>query len=103
MTTATTRSNFSTNFQKSFAIAFHKKLKALFTYKPSFERLDTPIHLFKPEERAVEDIEEDYNLSKYTGAHVQVQTFKGDHSTVLANPELRQAVVEVFDLKECVL
>lgn len=87
----------SEKFQRSFLMAFHRKLKALCIYKPGFGAINTPVVLFRPQQVALEDIAEDYNLSKFTRNQVEVRFFKGDHFTILRNPELSQNIVQIFD------
>lgn len=76
-------------------------MKSIYTYKPTSEMLSAEISLFRPEQRVLEEIAEDYNLSKITGTKVDVKFFKGDHFTMLLDSTLPNAILEVFKLKNC--
>lgn len=53
-----------------------------------FEKLQTPITLIRPSEVSVIEIEEDYELGKYSSHPVKIQYVDGNHATVLENPKL---------------
>lgn len=81
-------------YQREVALGMYKRLNALINYKPTFERLRSSVKLYRPEGATVQNIEEDYNLSKLTEKPVEVKFFKGNHLTILENVELAREIME---------
>lgn len=58
----------------------------------NFEKLKIPITLIRPTEGALQDIVEDYCLSRLTTEKVVMQVIEGNHTTILDNPILPQLI-----------
>ncbi|CAD6995485.1 unnamed protein product [Ceratitis capitata] len=59
------------------------------------ESLTTPITLIRPAEVSLQDIEEDYCLSKVTTGNVTLKVIEGNHTSMLDNPILPQIINEM--------
>lgn len=58
------------------------------------EKIQSSITLVRPTEVAVVDIDEDYELSKFTDGSVQLRFVEGNHTTMLDNAQLAQIITE---------
>uniref|UniRef100_A0A182XBL3 Fatty acid synthase n=1 Tax=Anopheles quadriannulatus TaxID=34691 RepID=A0A182XBL3_ANOQN len=56
--------------------------------------VQSPILLVRPTEVSVVDIEEDYDLSRYTDGNVSLKFVEGNHITMLDNPKLVQIIAD---------
>lgn len=79
-------------YRRQVALGMYKRLNALVQYQPTFEKLQTPIKLYRPKAATVQNSVEDYNLSKLTADPVVVKFFEGNHMTILENVEVARSV-----------
>lgn len=86
----------SRNYQKQFSVGIYKRLQAVLKYEPSFAKLKSPVTLFRPSHGSLQNIEEDYGLSAIVEKPVEIAFYKGNHITILQNPEVGAAISESF-------
>ncbi|KAJ8919478.1 hypothetical protein NQ315_002099 [Exocentrus adspersus] len=81
------------NYQKLVANSIYKRTQALMIYTPTYSKLKTNVKLIKPTQCSVTGLPEDYGLSQYFEKPIQIQTFEGNHVTVVDN----EAVAELIN------
>lgn len=74
------------------ANSIYKRTKALMKYMPSFTKLRSNVKLLKPTYASVKGLPEDYGLSEYFVNPIEVQTFEGNHVTILDNEKVADVV-----------
>ncbi|XP_017771571.1 PREDICTED: fatty acid synthase-like [Nicrophorus vespilloides] len=84
-------------YLKSVCIASYARLKAVYNYKTSFDKLITPVTLFRPTNSVDFDIAKDYGLSKHIAENVKVEFFKGDHASILENVDMVKAINSILE------
>jgi fatty acid synthase, animal type len=52
----------------------------------------TPLTLIRPSMASLQDIDDDYGLSRYTPNQIAINTVEGNHATILENPQLAQTI-----------
>ncbi|KAG5667645.1 hypothetical protein PVAND_015619 [Polypedilum vanderplanki] len=62
----------------------------------SFNQLNSPITLIKPNEITLHEIEDDYGLQIYTKNNIQINSLKGNHSNIIENVDLSTLVNKIF-------
>lgn len=76
-------------FLRNFSIGlYHRALSALQYPIDNESRISAPITLVRGSEAAVQDIDEYYELTKYTKGPVNLKYIDGNHQTVLENVAL---------------
>ncbi|CAH1131325.1 unnamed protein product [Ceutorhynchus assimilis] len=77
-----------------------KRLKAMVNWKPSF-KLQSKIIYFKASVLVGDEIpDQDLGLSNLCESPVDVKVYEGNHSSVLRNPEVAEAVNEILGLTQ---
>lgn len=83
----------SESYLRSLVDSLFKRLKMVFDFDAdNIRKIKSSITLIRPTEVAVVDIEEDYELSKYTKGTVDLKFIEGNHATMLDNPRLSQII-----------
>lgn len=93
------KTNYSVEHQRSVAISLYKRLKAVVEWEPNM-KLRSKIVLFKPCLPSMELSDPDYGLSRFCYDPVEVRVFEGNHSSMLGNPELAEAINSYFSVQE---
>ncbi|CAG9769092.1 unnamed protein product [Ceutorhynchus assimilis] len=88
---------FSPKYERDLAVNVYKRLKALVKWTPDF-KLKSQVYLFKPTLVSINTPDEVSGLTSLCALPIIVKQFDGNHLSVLENPELAQAVNEVFGL-----
>lgn len=70
------------------AEAFFKRVLALAHYTPKITELKSSVELLRPESQSVQNVEDDYNISKIVGRTVDVKWFKGNHLSIRESVEV---------------
>lgn len=84
---------YSVNYAEQIVHAMYRRVRmAAFFDLDSIEQINSPIMLVRPSEVALQDIDEDYSLSKCTKGKVMVKVIVGNHTTMLDNPMLVQLI-----------
>ncbi len=88
------QTEYSEDYMRSVAQAMYNRLKILFAYdtNANVDKIKSPITLIRPTEVAVVEIEEDYELSRYTEGPVTLKFIEGNHSTMLDNIKLADII-----------
>lgn len=88
-------SPYSKKYIKQIADAFHKRIKAIVRYEPTFPKLKSEVHLYRPISASLHNIAQDYGLSEVTEKPVNVTFFEGNHLTILENAEVAEAITKI--------
>lgn len=80
------------SYQRLVANSIYKRTKALMNYTPSYRKLKSHVKLLKPTNASVIGLPEDYGLSDYFDKSIEVQTFEGNHVTILENEKVAEAI-----------
>lgn len=84
---------YSEQYLRDMVEALFARLKIVFDYEQVIKsKLKSSITLIRPTEVAVVDIDEDYELSKYTDGAINLKFIEGNHTTMLDNDKLSQIV-----------
>lgn len=84
---------YSEDYMRRMVYSMYGRLRLIFDFDiNAVPKVKSSITLVRPTEVAVVDIEEDYELSKYTEGTVQLKFVEGNHSTMLDNPQLTQII-----------
>lgn len=87
------QSEYSEHYMRSTTQAMYNRLKIIFNFdSKNIVKIKSPITLVRPTEVAVVDIDEDYELSRYTEGPVNLKFIDGNHTTVLDNLKLAQII-----------
>lgn len=87
------QSEYSEQYMRSTTQAMYNRLKILLNYDTeNVQRIKSHITLVRPTEVAVVDIDEDYELSRFTEGQVNLKFIDGNHTTVLDNDKLIQII-----------
>ncbi|XP_023309306.2 fatty acid synthase [Lucilia cuprina] len=88
---------YSKEYSATMVNAMFRRIKMAAQYDlDNIEELKTPITLIRPAEVALQDIEEDYCLTRITSGKVVMKVIEGSHSSMLDNPMLPQ-IINDFD------
>lgn len=86
----------SESYLRDMIDSLFNRLKMVFDFDAdNMRKIKSSITLIRPTEVAVVDIEEDYELSKYTEGSVDLKFVEGNHATMLDNPRLSQIINDV--------
>lgn len=84
---------YSEQYLRDMLDALFYRIKLVFNYEQSnADKLKSSITLVRPTEVAVIDIDEDYELSKYTEGVVNLKFVEGNHTSMLDNEKLPQII-----------
>ncbi|XP_076267668.1 fatty acid synthase-like [Rhynchophorus ferrugineus] len=83
------------NNTKSIIKGLYKRLKALLAWQPDF-KLKSKVLLLKPEFQVMATNDDDYGLEEYTEHPVTVKQIKGNHVSMLGEPELVQEINDIL-------
>lgn len=84
-----TESEYSETYLRNMMEALYNRLKIVFDFDTeNVTKIKSSITLVRPTEVAVVDIDEDYELSKYTEGSINLKFLEGNHMTMLDNPKL---------------
>lgn len=91
---------YSVEYIKKLAVAIMNRLKVVIGLNLENGRisdvmetkLKSPITLIRPTQASFTDIDEDYNLRRYTEQEVNIKYVEGNHLTVLESPELTDII-----------
>lgn len=100
LATVPENSPYTPAYRRQVAIEMYKRLKALFNYKPTFEKLNCNIALYRPKLASIQNIAEDYNLSVLTRGVVDVKFFEGNHMTILESLLVVDAIMQELGDRE---
>lgn len=78
----------SLDYRKRVAEAFFKRVLALAKYRAQITELKSSVELLRPESQSVQNVEDDYNISKIVGRAVDVKWFKGNHLSIRENTDV---------------
>lgn len=92
-------SKYTKSYQRIIARSIYKRLIAILNYMPSFSKIRSEVHLYKPTIRIMHNIDDDYGLSKYCYRDLIIQTLDGDHNSILDNDELAVNIDNLFENK----
>lgn len=84
---------YSEQYLRDMVEALFARLKIVFNYEQDArDKLKSSMTLVRPTEVAVVDIDEDYELSKYTDGVINLKFIEGNHTTMLDNEKLSQII-----------
>lgn len=84
---------YSEQYLRDMVEALFARLKIVFNYEQDTrDKLKSSMTLVRPTEVAVVDIDEDYELSKYTDGVINLKFIEGNHTTMLDNEKLSQII-----------
>lgn len=88
---------YSVDYMRNMVYSMYNRLRYVLNYNENdtIKKLQSSITLVRPTEVAVVDIDEDYELSKYTEGTVQLKFVEGNHTTMLDNVQLAQIICDV--------
>lgn len=87
---------YSGEYLRKMIDAFYTRLKLVFEFdEQSVKKIKSSITLVRPTEVSVVDIDEDYELSKYTDGKIDLKFIEGNHTTMLDNEKLVQIINDV--------
>ncbi|XP_011203074.2 fatty acid synthase [Bactrocera dorsalis] len=87
---------YSEEYAKNIVHAMFRRLRMTANYDlNTSDILTTPIVLIRPAEVSLQDIEEDYCLSKITKGKIVLKVIEGNHTSMLDNPLLPQLINEM--------
>lgn len=88
-------SEYTENYLRSMTHGMYRRLKMVMEYDTkNVKKIKTGITLVRPTEVAVVEIDEDYELSKYTEGKVNLKFIEGNHITMLDNSKLSDIINE---------
>ncbi|EDW67835.2 fatty acid synthase [Drosophila virilis] len=88
---------YSKDYSRAMVEAMFRRVKSAANFDlNSVKDLKSPITLVRPAEVSLQDIEEDYGVSKLTSGKVTLKVIEGNHTTMLDNPVLPQ-IINDFD------
>lgn len=91
-----TETKYSGKYLEMMIPAFYNRLQMVANIDiNNFKKIKNPITLIRPTEMSVTDIAEDYELSKFTDANVQLKFIEGNHTTMIENLELVQIINDI--------
>lgn len=91
------QSVYSKEYSRTMVDAMFRRVKMAAQFDlESIKDLKCPITLVRPAEVSLQDIEEDYCVSKLTTGKVSLKVIEGNHMTMLDNPALIKIINE-FD------
>lgn len=80
---------YSEQYMRSMVHAMFARLKLVFEFDTErINKIQSSITLVRPTEVSVVDIDEDYELSKYTNGTISLKFVEGNHTTMLDNEKL---------------
>lgn len=74
---------------------YNRALAAHRIQTDNFVKIKSPIVLVRPIHAIVSDIDEDYELARYTEGLVTLKFIDGDHQSILENPKLIEVINEM--------
>lgn len=84
---------YSEQYMRDIVNAMYSRLKLVFAFDTeNVQKIQSSITLVRPTEVSVVDIDEDYELSKYTEGAVNLKFVEGNHTTMLDNDKLIQLI-----------
>lgn len=87
------QTEYSEQYMRSMAHALFNRLKIVFNYDTkNVKKIKSAITLVRPTEVAVVDIDEDYELSRFTEGPVNLKFIDGNHTSVLDNMSLADVI-----------
>ncbi|XP_053963784.1 fatty acid synthase [Anastrepha ludens] len=87
---------YSKEYAHNLVNAMFQRIRMAANYDlDNIDVLTTPITLIRPAEVSLQDIEEDYCLSKITTGKVVLKVIDGNHTSMLDNPVLPQIINEM--------
>lgn len=80
---------YSEPYLRNMMEALHNRLKIVFSYDTeNIVKIQSAITLVRPTEVSVVDIDEDYELSRYTEGAITLKFVEGNHTSMLDHPKL---------------
>lgn len=84
---------YSALYSEQIVHAMYRRIRMAANFDlDAIEKINSPIMLVRPSEVSLQDIDEDYCLSKCTKGKVTVKAIAGNHTTMLDNPMLVQFI-----------
>lgn len=88
---------YAENYLKMIIPALFYRIRIMFNLDvDKIVKIRSPITLIRPTERAVNDIDENYELNRYTNGKVKTIFIEGNHTTIMENDKLPQIINETF-------
>lgn len=82
-------SEYTEQYLRNMMEALYNRLKIVFNYDTdNITKIKSPITLVRPTEVAVVDIDEDYELCRYTEGPINLKFVEGNHTSMLDHPKL---------------
>lgn len=80
----------SESFFRKMIIGIVNRIASLenMDYLDELPKIESPISLIRSLTASIQDVPDDYSLSKCTTKRVNVSYIEGDHNTMLSNPDL---------------
>ncbi|CAH1187511.1 unnamed protein product [Phyllotreta striolata] len=78
------------------ANGFYNRIKAIDAYSPSYDKLKSKLRLWKPAVGLTKDIEEDYGLSRISESPIDIETFDGNHLSILHNRLVAESINSII-------
>lgn len=86
---------YSEEYLRNMMVALYNRLKIVFDFDTEHTvKIKSSITLIRPTEVAVVDIDEDYDLSRYTEGSISLKFIEGNHTTMLDHPKLALMINE---------
>lgn len=84
---------YSESHIRNMMLAVHSRMKMTFNLDiPKIKNIKSSITLIRPTEASILDIDEDYELSKFTDGSVGLKLIEGSHSSMLGNKKLIEII-----------
>lgn len=74
---------------------YNRTMAAHHSQTENFVKIKAPIVLVRPTDAVVADIDEDYELQRYTDGLVTLKFIDGNHQSILENPKLVEIINEM--------
>ncbi|CAH1965284.1 unnamed protein product [Acanthoscelides obtectus] len=84
------------NYNRVVAKTIYKRLLALLHYTPSYTKIESKICLIKPTQMTLKHISEDMNCSDLTEQPLTVDSFEGNHITIVDSEEVIEKINTIF-------
>nr|CAI5861058.1 unnamed protein product [Callosobruchus analis] len=84
------------DYNRVVARTIYKRLRALLLYTPSYTKVKSKICLIKPTQVTLKHVSEDMNCSELSEQPLVVETFEGNHITIVDSEEAIQRINSIF-------
>ncbi|VEN61337.1 unnamed protein product [Callosobruchus maculatus] len=84
------------DYNRVVARTIYKRLRALLLYTPSYTQIKSKICLIKPTQVTLKHVSEDMNCTELSEQPLIVETFEGNHITIVDSEEAIQRINSIF-------